>query len=125
MSLAHNTVLYAVDIRVLGKQDLLLTASADKTARVWKLSDEGAYSCAAVLKEHSSEVSAAAVHVTNDYFVTASLDKTWCFYDAATTTCLQQVAINLSHCCSTSFLGHIPGLAHIQTQFLHSLDPPY
>ena len=73
----------------------MVTTSADRTARLWKEGKgEGggaAFACTAVLKDHGSDVSAATVHVTGDYFVTASLDKTWCFYDVATATCLQQV----------------------------------
>ena len=71
---------------------MVLTTSADKTARVWKLQGEdGGYASAAILNDHAGEVTAAAVHVTNDYFITASLDKTWAFYDVATATCLHQV----------------------------------
>lgn len=83
------------DIKVLGKQDLLLTTSADKSARVWKTLEDGKYTCTSVLKDHSGEVTGATAHVTNDYFVTASLDKTWCFYDTSTATCLQQVCCSL------------------------------
>lgn len=82
------------DIKLLGKQGLVLTTSADKTARVWNTLEDGKYTCTAVLKDHSSDITGATSHVTNDYFVTASLDKTWCFYDTSTSTCLQQVSLN-------------------------------
>ena len=85
------------DIKLLGRQDLVVTTSADKTARLWKQDEGAAFACAAVLKDHGSDVSAATVHVTGDYFVTASLDKTWCFYDVATATCLQQVCCAQLH----------------------------
>lgn len=80
------------DIKAMGKQELVLTASADKTARLWKTLEDGKYTCTAVLKDHSSDVTGVTPHVTSDYFVTASLDKTWCFYDTSTATCLQQVS---------------------------------
>ena len=80
-----------VDIKLLGKQDLVVTTSADKTARVWKPLEDGKYTATAVLKDHTGEVAAVAPHGTTDYFVTASLDKTWCFYDTTTATCIQQV----------------------------------
>jgi pre-mRNA-processing factor 19 len=32
------------------------------------------------------------VHATNNYFVTASLDGTWCFYELSSGTCLTQVS---------------------------------
>ena len=87
------------DIKLLGRQDLVVTTSADRTVRLWKQGEGAgaAFACAAVLKDHGSDVAAATVHVTGDYFVTASLDKTWCFYDAATATCLQQVCCALLH----------------------------
>ncbi|GFZ10713.1 MOS4-associated complex 3B [Actinidia rufa] len=37
------------------------------------------------------QVQAVTVHATNKYFVTASLDNTWCFYDLSSATCLTQV----------------------------------
>jgi pre-mRNA-processing factor 19 len=81
------------DVKFLGGQDTLLTTSADKTARVWKSQgEEGGFASAAILSDHTADITAAAVHVTNDYFITASLDKTWAFYDVATATCLHQVS---------------------------------
>lgn len=79
------------DIKLLEKRDVLVTTSADKTARVWKPLESGKYTATAVLKDHTGEVTGVTAHSTNDYFVTASLDKTWCFYDTASATCLQQV----------------------------------
>lgn len=70
--------------------EVLVTASADKTSRIWRGS-EGAYSSAAVCSEHFGEVVGASVHPSRHYFVTASQDKTWCFYDVQTGSCLQQV----------------------------------
>lgn len=37
------------------------------------------------------QVTAVTPHPSNAYFVTASLDKSWAFYDAATATCLSTV----------------------------------
>lgn len=70
---------------------VILTSSADKTARVWK-GQEGQYECAAVLKDHTAEVVGITAHPSRKYFVTGSQDCTWCFYDLETTTCLRQVA---------------------------------
>lgn len=81
------------DIKLLQGDGLVLTTSTDKTARVWNRGEDS-YACAAVLKDHASDVTAASLHATGEYFVTASLDKTWCFYDVATLTCLQQVPSN-------------------------------
>lgn len=79
------------DVKFLADQAALVTASADKSARLWSAGEDGAYKCAAVMKEHSAEVTAVTLHPLKDYFVTASLDKTWAFYDAQTATCLTQV----------------------------------
>lgn len=74
---------------------MVLTTSADKTSRLWKAAkgEEGGFTCASILKDHSADVTAATVNATDDYFVTASLDSTWCFYDIATATCLHQVCL--------------------------------
>ncbi|WVY96673.1 hypothetical protein V8G54_028824 [Vigna mungo] len=37
------------------------------------------------------KVQAVTVHATNNYFVTASLDGSWCFYELSSGTCLTQV----------------------------------
>ncbi|KAJ4827967.1 Pre-mRNA-processing factor 19 1 [Turnera subulata] len=78
-------------VKFVGDSDLFLTGSADKTVRVWQGSDDGNYDCRHVLKDHTAEVQAVTVHATNSYFVTASLDSTWCFYDLSSGLCLAQV----------------------------------
>lgn len=45
---------------------------------------------------NAMQVTAVTPHPTHQYFVTASMDKTWAFYDADTASCLVQV-INLMH----------------------------
>ncbi|XP_055813209.1 pre-mRNA-processing factor 19 homolog 2-like isoform X1 [Solanum dulcamara] len=79
-------------VRFAAEGDLVVTGSADKTVRVWQNSENGNYDCRHTLKDHSAEVQAVTVHATNKYFVTASLDGTWCFYDLASGLCLSQVA---------------------------------
>lgn len=51
------------------------------------------YSCwlQAVLSEHSAEVVGVALHPTNKYFITASADKSWAFYDLESMLCMAQV----------------------------------
>ncbi|KAJ6318798.1 hypothetical protein OIU76_014199 [Salix suchowensis] len=63
-----------------------------KTVRVWQGSEDGNYDCRHILKDHTAEVQAVTVHATNNYFVTASLDNTWCFYDLSSGLCMAQVA---------------------------------
>ncbi len=42
------------------------------------------------MQDHSDAVTALTLHATGDYFVTASLDCTWAFYDVATGSCYTQ-----------------------------------
>ncbi|XP_015088133.1 pre-mRNA-processing factor 19 [Solanum pennellii] len=79
-------------VKFAAEGELVVSGSADKTVRVWQSSENGNYDCRHVLKDHTAEVQAVTVHATNNYFVTASLDSTWCFYDLASGLCLTQVA---------------------------------
>ena len=47
----------------------------------------------AVLSEHSAEVVGVALHPTNKYFITASADKSWAFYDLDSMLCMAQVLL--------------------------------
>ncbi|KAI4318162.1 hypothetical protein L6164_025965 [Bauhinia variegata] len=78
-------------VKFVAEGNLLLTASADKTVRLWQGSDDGNYNCRHIVKDHTAEVQAVTVHATNNYFVTASLDNTWCFYELSSGTCMTQV----------------------------------
>ncbi|TYH86249.1 hypothetical protein ES332_D01G028600v1 [Gossypium tomentosum] len=44
-----------------------------------------------ILSGSADKVQAITVHATNNYFVTGSLDSTWCFYDLSSGLCLTQV----------------------------------
>ncbi|GLT76614.1 hypothetical protein SLA2020_482660 [Shorea laevis] len=79
-------------VKFVAQNDLFLSGSADKTVRVWQESENGNYECRHILKDHTAGVQAVTVHATNNYFVTASLDSTWCFYDLSSGSCLAQVA---------------------------------
>ncbi|MED6136728.1 hypothetical protein PIB30_058491 [Stylosanthes scabra] len=84
----HSEKVTSVKFAAQGK--VLLTGSADKTVRVWQGSDDGNYNCKHILRDHTAEVEAVTVNKTNKYFVTASLDGTWCLYDLSSGTCLTQ-----------------------------------
>ncbi|XP_047317219.1 pre-mRNA-processing factor 19 homolog 1-like [Impatiens glandulifera] len=78
-------------VKFVAQADVVVTGSADKTVRVWQESEGGSYECRHVLKDHTAEVQAVTIHATNKFFVTASLDNTWCFYDLSSGICLTQV----------------------------------
>ncbi|XP_059653023.1 pre-mRNA-processing factor 19-like [Cornus florida] len=78
-------------VKFVSQGDLVVTGSADKTVRVWQGSENGNYDCRHILKDHTAEVQAVTIHATNNYFVTASLDSTWCFYDISSGLCITQV----------------------------------
>ncbi|EYU43746.1 hypothetical protein ABFS82_07G052300 [Erythranthe guttata] len=78
-------------IKFAAEGEVVVTGSADKTVRLWRGSEDGGFECSHTLKDHTAEVQAVTVHATNKYFVTASLDNTWCFYDLASGLCLAQV----------------------------------
>lgn len=73
--------------------EVLLSASADKTVRVWRGPSQaaGEFTCSATLKDHTAEVVGVVPHPSRRYFVSASADASWAFYDLETLTCLKQV----------------------------------
>ncbi|KAK4732633.1 hypothetical protein R3W88_025621 [Solanum pinnatisectum] len=97
-------------VKFAAEGELVVSGSADKTVRVWQSSENGNYDCRHVLKDHTAEVQAVTVHATNNYFVTASLDSTWCFYDLASGLCLTQVADSSESEGYTSAAFHPDGL---------------
>ncbi|KAL5702424.1 RING-type E3 ubiquitin transferase [Ranunculus cassubicifolius] len=80
-------------VKFVARDELFVTGSADKTVRIWQGNEEGNYNCRHILKDHTAEVQAVTVHATNNYFVTTSLDNTWCFYDLSSGSCLAQVEV--------------------------------
>ncbi|PWZ57224.1 hypothetical protein Zm00014a_041613 [Zea mays] len=68
-----------------------LTGHSKKTVRIWQENENGNYNCVHTLKDHTAEVEAVTVHATQKYFVSASKDNSWCFYDISTGSCLTQV----------------------------------
>lgn len=97
-------------VKFVPKDDFFVTASADKTVRVWQGSEDGNYNCRHVLKDHIAEVQAVTVHATNNYVVSASLDSTWCFYDLTSGSCLTQVGDTSDGDGYTSAAFHPDGL---------------
>ena len=65
-----------------GENTLLLSAGADKIARVWAHeSASGEYIPKATIRTHKGELSGLAVHPTQSFFVLSSTDKTYSVHD--------------------------------------------
>ncbi|CAA7390575.1 unnamed protein product [Spirodela intermedia] len=97
-------------VKFVPQDELFVTGSADKTIRLWQGADDGNYNCLHVLKDHTAEVQAVTVHATHKYFVSASLDNTWCFYDLASGLCHAQVGDPSANEGFTSASFHPDGL---------------
>ncbi|XP_047953847.1 pre-mRNA-processing factor 19-like [Salvia hispanica] len=78
-------------VKFAAEGELVVTGSADKSVRVWRGSEGGDFDCCHIFEDHTAEVQAVTVHATNKYFVTASLDSTWCFYELSSGSCLTRV----------------------------------
>ncbi|KAB8112931.1 hypothetical protein EE612_051735 [Oryza sativa] len=97
-------------LKFVPRDELFVTGSADKTVKIWQGSEEGNYNCIHTLKDHTAEVEAVTVHATQKYFVTASKDNTWCFYDIPSGSCLTQVGESSGQEGYTSASFHPDGL---------------
>ncbi|MBA0758881.1 hypothetical protein Gotri_021842, partial [Gossypium trilobum] len=97
-------------VKFVAPSNVILSGSADKTLRIWQGSEDGNCDCRHILKDHTAEVQAITVHATNNYFVTASLDSTWCFYDLSSGLCLTQVEDPSNSMGYTSAAFHPDGL---------------
>merc|ERR1712032_1155483 len=49
------------------------------------------YSCAHVVRRHSAEVTDVSIHPLGDFFLTASLDKSWALHDFSQGRCVRHV----------------------------------
>jgi len=90
----HNKAL--TDVLFHPTQDILFSASKDKTAKLWTPSESGHKAAHTVA--HDQEVTGCSLHPTGEYWVTASLDSTWAFHDIETSNTL--VKINAGSGCS-------------------------
>jgi pre-mRNA-processing factor 19 len=96
---------------VFASPSVLITSSADKTARIWRGAEDGSsFTCASVLKDHSGEVVGVTMHPSRKYFVTGSADASWGFWDLASATCLRQVSDEAVKEAYTTIQFHPDGL---------------
>jgi WD40 repeat protein len=90
-----------VTAAVWGLDNLLVSASNDKSLRFWKHTPgegeagssvlEGSWECAATATEHSAEVRGLALHPSRVYGVSVSADASWAWWDLAEAKCVKQV----------------------------------
>jgi len=69
------------------QRNVVLSASADCTARVWSGGDadwRSPYTLAHTVRKHKGEITDLSLHPLGDYFLTASRDKTWALHDLTT-----------------------------------------
>ncbi|EFN51555.1 hypothetical protein CHLNCDRAFT_140025 [Chlorella variabilis] len=71
------------DVKFVGSQEVLASASADKTTKLWRAAGEG-------YDDQAGEVVSVCVHPTNDFLLTAAGDGSWAFYDVAAAQCVTQ-----------------------------------
>jgi len=82
-------------------QTLFFSCSADKTAKVWRLSEGEKTTSMHTVTAHTNDVVGCTLQATGDYWVTASLDQTWAFHDLTTSTTLTQVKSDAGIQCVT------------------------
>jgi len=66
-------------------EGVVLTASADRTARVWQRNKKGEFNEAARLPGHSDEITAITLHPSNNYAATGGRDGRWALHDVVKT----------------------------------------
>ncbi|KDO20477.1 hypothetical protein SPRG_13995 [Saprolegnia parasitica CBS 223.65] len=77
--------------------DVVLTASADKTVKLWSAgANERNYSVGHTLSGHDAAVTSISLHPSGSYLGTASEDGSWGFFDLGTATLLKKVSAQAS-----------------------------
>jgi pre-mRNA-processing factor 19 len=79
------------DVSFVGDTGLILSASGDSKAIIWEPQSSGRYAAKHTISCHTEEVVSSALHPSNEFFVTASADKSWAFHDIATGRTRQHV----------------------------------
>jgi len=81
-----------VDVKQHPTEKVVITASHDNTAIIWKTNQDGKYSQSSVLRDHAGAVVGVSIHPSGQFAVTAGSDAMLAFYDLNTATCRQKVS---------------------------------
>ncbi|UIZ28629.1 hypothetical protein KXD40_009411 [Peronospora effusa] len=73
--------------------DMVLTASFDKTVKLWTRQEEG-YSVGYTLDGFADAVTSASIHPTGNYVLSGSLDATWAIHDVRRGQLLSRYSLN-------------------------------
>lgn len=87
----HSKKLTSVKFHPDASRDVILTTSADKTAKIWSKSGKG-YAESATITAHTAEVTGVSVHPTGAYAATVGMDAAWTFNSLETGACLKRVS---------------------------------
>ncbi|OQS01729.1 pre-mRNA-processing factor 19 [Achlya hypogyna] len=84
--------------------DVVLTASADKTVKIWSAgANERSYSAGHTLSGHEGSITNMSLHPSGSYLGTSSEDGAWGFFDLGTATMLKKVSAQASEMLSVQF----------------------
>ncbi|RZS11486.1 hypothetical protein BHM03_00042817 [Ensete ventricosum] len=100
-------------VKFVPGNELIITGSSDKVSHNLQLRF---YTL--------QQVQAVTVHATQKYFVTASMDNTWCFYDLSTGSCLAQVIVYFQILIFPSFSHALFSFPHHVLPFCHIFACP-
>lgn len=73
--------------------DLVLTASYDKTVKVWTVHGDG-YTVASTLEGFDDAITRSSIHPTGHYVLSGSLDATWAIHDLRREALLARYTLN-------------------------------
>ncbi|WRT64178.1 uncharacterized protein IL334_001107 [Kwoniella shivajii] len=97
-----------------GESKLAISASADKTVKIWG-EEDGKWSNKSNITGHKGEITGLSLHPTGDFVSAASSDSTWSLYDLETSkeiskyTSIENISGGFSY---TSFQCHPDGILH-------------
>jgi len=75
-------------------EDVLFTASKDKTVKVWRNKGEHDYQIVHNITTHDDEVVGVSLHPTGSYLASGSLDSSWAFHDIQSGNTLVQIKVD-------------------------------